>query len=289
MAETRSPKSSRIGQIPLLVKVSFGFVVLFVLFALLTPFLTGVDPRATDLMGRLKPPSFTEGGLPQYPLGTDARGRDLLTRLAVGAQITLLVAIIGTVIGAVFGSALGLLAAARRGGPEAVIVTAIDVQASLPIIIVALFVLAMFDNSFVLFLLLVGFNGWEAYARLVRAATLSAKEQGYVTAQRVLGASGLRVYLRHILPNVFNVIMVQFTINLPQTVLLETALSFLGLGIQPPMTSLGQIMNEGRDRLLTGWWLTLLPGALIFLLALSVSLIGDWMRDRLDPTLHNRT
>lgn len=275
------------GGIPLVVKFSMGILVLFVLFALFGTSLTPYGFRETALMHRLEAPGLFGSGS-DYLLGTDARGRDLVARLAVGAQVTLLVAVVGTLIGAVFGSLLGLIAAARRGYTEAAIMTGVDVQLSLPIIIVALFVLAMFDSSFVLLLLLIGFTGWEAYARLVRAATLSAKQQGYVTAQRVLGASAARIYLRHILPNVFNVILVQFTVNLPLTILLETALSFLGLGVQPPMTSLGQIMSEGRDRLLNAWWLTVLPGTLIFLLALSISLVGDWLRDRLDPTLRGQ-
>lgn len=282
MADASAP--ARNARIPLPTRLAIGFIALFVLFALFGPMLAGYDYRSTDLMARLEPPAFA-GGSAEHVLGTDGRGRDLLARLATGARISLLVAVVGTLIGAVFGSILGLVAAARRGWADAVVVTAIDVQASLPIIIVALFVLAMFNSSFLLLLLLIGFTGWESYARLVRGATLSAKEHGYITAQRVLGASALRIYLHHILPNVFNIILVQFTINLPLTVLLETALSFLGLGVQAPMTSLGQIMSEGRDRLLTAWWLTVLPGILIFLLALSVSLVGDWMRDRLDPTL----
>lgn len=275
------------ARIPLVVKLSMLFLVLFVLFALFGPWLTPHGYRETALMHRLEAPGLFGSGS-DYLLGTDARGRDLVARLAVGAQITLLVAIVGTLIGAVFGTLAGLIAAGRRGYTEATIMTAVDVQLSLPIIVVALFVLAMFDSSFTLLLLLIGFTGWEAYARLVRAATLSAKGQGYVTAQRVLGASAARIYLRHILPNVFNVILVQFTVNLPLTILLETALSFLGLGVQPPMTSLGQIMSEGRDRLLNAWWLTMLPGTLIFLLALSISLVGDWLRDRLDPTLRGQ-
>jgi len=269
---------------PPTVRVAIGFVALFVLFALFGELLTPHGFRDTSLLARLKPPAAL-GGDPAYLLGTDQKGRDLLARLAVGAQISLIVAIVGTLLGAVVGSLLGILAAARRGWTEAAIMAAVDVQASLPIIIVALFVLAVFDNSFALFLLLVGLAGWEVYARLMRGATLSAKEHGYALAIRALGASAPRVYLRHILPNVFNVALVQFTVNLPLTILLETALSFLGLGVQPPLTSLGQIMSEGRDRLLTAWWLTMIPGAVIFLLALSISLIGDWLRDRLDPTL----
>ena len=273
---------SDVNTIPLNVKLALVFIALFVLFAIFGHLLTPHGFRETSLFARLKPP-----GTESYPLGTDARGRDLLARLVTGAQITLVVAIVGTVIGAVLGSLLGILAAASRGKTEAIIVAAVDVQASLPIIIVALFMLAMFDTSFVLFLLLVGLNGWEVYARLMRGATLQAKEFGYVIAVRALGASPMRIYLRHILPNILNIALVQFTVNLPLTVLLETALSFLGLGVQPPLTSLGQIMSEGRDRLMTAWWLTLLPGAIIFCLALSVSMIGDWLRDQLDPTLRN--
>lgn len=270
--------------LPWIVRAALGFVALFVAFALFGELLSQHDYREASLFKRLQPPAFL-GGPSEYLLGTDQKGRDLLARLAVGAQITLIVAIVGTIIGAVIGSLLGLIAAARRGVVDNVIMAAVDVQASLPIIVVALFVLAMFDNSFMLFLLLVGMTGWEVYARLIRGATLSAKEHGYVLAIRALGASPTRLYLRHILPNVLNVVLVQFTINLPLTVLLETALSFLGLGVQPPLTSLGQIMSEGRDRLLTAWWLTMIPGVAIFLLALSISMIGDWLRDRLDPTL----
>ena len=276
------------SSMPLAVKFSFAFIACFVLIALFGELLSPHGYRDTSLFHRLLPPSFA-GGDSQYLLGTDAKGRDLLVRLSIGARITLIVAIVGTLIGAVLGSLLGILAAARRGVVETVIVAAIDVQASLPIIVVALFVLAMFDNSFTLFLLLIGLTGWEVYGRLMRGATLSAKEHGYVIAVRALGASPLRIYLGHILPNIVNVALVQFTINLPLTVLLETALSFLGLGVQPPLTSLGQIMNEGRDRLLTAWWLTAFPGATIFLLALSISLVGDWLRDILDPTLRSES
>ena len=278
----------RRGSIPIPVRLSLGFVAFFILVAVLGPELTPHGYRDTSLFERLKPPAFL-GGPESYLLGTDAKGRDLLARLAIGARITLVVAIVGTLIGAVFGSLLGILAAARRGTVEAVIVAAVDIQASLPIIVVALFVLAMFDNSFTLFLLLIGLTGWEVYARLMRGATLSAKEHGYVIAVRALGASPVRIYLRHILPNIVNIALVQFTVNLPLTVLLETALSFLGLGVQPPLTSLGQIMSEGRDRLLTAWWLTVFPGGTIFLLALSISLVGDWLRDVLDPTLRTES
>jgi len=272
------------GDMPWAVRIALFYVLMFVLFALFGDVLTEHTFREASLLKRLKPPLFL-GGEDSFLLGTDEKGRDLLARLVVGSRITLIIAIVGTFIGAIVGSLLGLLAAARRGATETVIMAAVDVQASLPIIIVALFVLAVFDNSFTLFLLLIGLTGWEVYARLTRGAALSAQEHGYAIAIRALGASSTRIYLRHILPNVLNVVLVQLTINLPLTVLLETALSFLGLGVQPPLTSLGQIMSEGRDRLLTAWWLTMMPGTIIFFLALSISLAGDWLRDRLDPTL----
>ncbi|WP_197434040.1 ABC transporter permease [Agrobacterium vitis] len=281
----------RIGAIwsamPWAVRISAIFTGLFVLFALFGPLLSHFDFRQTSLLERLKPPSFL-GGDPKHLLGTDDRGRDLVARLAMGSQVTLLVAVTGTLIGAVLGSFLGLVAGGRRGRLESIIMMAVDVQASIPIIIIALFVLAIFKSSLTLLIIMIGFGGWETYARLVRAATLSVRERGYITAERVMGASTARIYLRHILPNIFNVILVQFTINLPLTVLLETGLSFLGLGVQPPMTSLGEIMSNGRDRLTTAWWLTMFPGGIIVCLALSVSIMGDWLRDQLDPTLRNR-
>lgn len=265
---------------PRTVMVAIGFVGLFVLFALFGEFLSPHSFRDTSLLARLKPPAFL-GGHPDYLLGTDQKGRDLLARLAVGAQISLIVAIVGTLLGAVIGSLLGILAAARRGWVEAVIMAAVDVQASLPIIIVALFVLAMFDNSFFLFLLLIGLSGWEVYARLMRGATLSAKEHGYALAIRALGASQFRVYLGHILPNVFNVALVQFTVNLPLTILLETALSFLGLGVQPPSADWGVMVKENLQGLLFGSAAALMPACAVASLTVSINLVADWFLRRM--------
>ncbi len=161
----------------------------------------------------------------------------------------------------------------------------VDAQASLPFIILALAVLAFFGNSFWLFVLIMGINGWENYARLSRGMVLSANTHGYVVAVRSLGARPKRIYARHVLPNIASALIVQFTLNFPSTILLETSLSFLGLGIQPPLTSLGLMLGTGRDYLLFAWWLSVFPGILIFITTLSVSLLGDWLRDRLDPTL----
>ena len=259
--------------------------ILFVSIAgnLFTPF----SPTQQNLLARLRPPSFL-GGDPRFPLGTDRIGRDLVARLIAGLRISLLVAAMGTLIGAIVGIAVGFVAAHRRGWVEEVLMMIVDFQASLPFILIALTLLAFFGNSFTLFVILMGLFGWEAYARLTRGVVLSAASQPYAQAVRALGASPLRLYSRHVFPNVASALIVQLTLNFPQIVLLETSLSFLGLGIQPPQTSLGQILGEGREYLSSAWWIAVWPGILIFTVTLCMSIIGDWLRDWLDPTLQER-
>lgn len=240
------------------------------------------------LLSRLKPPAFL-GGAAEFPLGTDRIGRDMVARLVAGLQMSLSVALAGTLIGAIFGTLIGFLAAHFRGLVEEVLMMLVDFQASLPFILIALTLLAFFGNSMVLFVILMGMFGWETYARLARGVVLSARSQPYARAVEALGAGPGRLYLRHILPNVASALIVQVTLTFPQIILLETSLSFLGLGIQPPNTSLGQILGDGRDYLSTAWWISVWPGALIFLITLSMSLLGDALRDRLDPMLKART
>lgn len=243
------------------------------------------DYAAMDLRARLQPPVFMAGGSWAHPLGTDDLGRDVLSRLFHSIRISLLVALLGTVIGAVLGTAVGLLAARCRGWVDDVVMAFIDFQAALPFLILALAAIAFLGNSFVLFVAVMGIYGWERYARIVRGLTFAAQAQGYAVALRTMGASSWRIYLAHILPNVASAIIVNMTLNFPETVLLETSLSFLGLGIQPPMTSLGNMVGFGRDYLLTAWWIAICPSAVIFLTTLAFSLLGDRLRDRLDPTL----
>ncbi len=241
-----------------------------------------------DLLNRLKPPGFL-GGPEQYLLGTDRIGRDLVARLVAGLRMSLLVALAGTLIGAVVGTLIGFIAAHFRGYVEEGLMMLVDFQASLPFILIALTLLAFFGNSLVLFIILMGLFGWETYARLARGVVLSASSQPYAKAVTALGAHPLRLYLRHILPNVASALIVQITLTFPQIILLETSLSFLGLGIQSPNTSLGQILGDGRDYLSTAWWISVWPGLLIFVITLSMSILGDGLRDRLDPMLKTRT
>jgi len=239
---------------------------------------------ASSLLDRNKPPVFV-GGDWEHPLGTDRLGRDMLARLVVGARISIGLAFLGTVIGLLLGTTLGLLAARGNRIVDGAVLALVDLQAAIPFTIIALATLAIFGSSLALFIAILGVYGWESYARLVRNSALSAHRLPFVDAARVIGVTPMTIDRRHILPTVMNVIIVQATLNFPQTILLETGLSFLGLGIQPPLTSLGQLLGEGRDSLSRAWWIAVMPGSLIFVTTLSISLLGDAIRDWLDPSL----
>lgn len=272
---------------PPLVLICLAFITLILATALFADLIAPQHYTTQSLVDRLKPPSFL-GGPAQFLLGTDELGRDVLSRLIYGIRVSVVVAILGTVIGAVIGTFLGFVAAHSRGLVEETIMMMVDVQASVPFLIIALAILAFFGNSLTLFIIIMGINGWENYARLTRGMVLSTSTHGYAVAVRTLGAKPLRIYGRHILPNIASVLIVQFTLNFPSTILLETSLSFLGLGIQPPLTSLGQMLGAGRNHLILAWWIAVVPGVTIFLTTLSISIVGDWLRDRLDPTLRGR-
>jgi peptide/nickel transport system permease protein len=272
---------------PLLVLLAGAFIVLVLIVSIAADYLAPYHYTTQDLANRLASPALL-GGLAQYPLGTDELGRDLLSRLIYATRFSVIVAVLGTSIGAVLGTFLGFVAAHFRGWVDEVLMMLVDAQASLPFMLLALAVLAFFGNSLVLFIVVLGINGWENYARLTRGMVLAARTQGYAVAVHALGAGPVRIYSRHILPNILSVLIVQFTLNFPATILLETSMSFLGLGIQPPLTSLGQMLGAGRSHLLLAWWIAVLPGLVIFLTTLSISIFGDWLRDRLDPTLRNR-
>jgi len=278
------PTARRQRRVPWLI---LGYLAALLAFAALGHLLTPHAHDASNLLARNRPPLLF-GGDWDYPLGTDPLGRDILARLVLATRITLIIALVGTLIGALIGTFLGFVAAHRRGLAEEGIMLAVDLQASIPFIIIALAILAFFGNSFTLFLGLMGLYGWEQYARMSRGAVLAAQGQPYTLAARALGVGTFRLYRRHVLPNIAHVLIVQFTLNFPQTVLLETGLSFLGLGIQRPLTSLGHMLSEARDSLITAPWMAIIPGTLIFLTTFSLSLLGDWLRDRLDPRLRGR-
>ncbi len=270
---------------PPLVMIAGLWLLTMIAIAILATQLAPYDYAKMDLYSRLQPPIWLEGGKWNHLFGTDDLGRDVLSRLIFSIRMSLLVAFLGTIIGAVLGTAVGFVAAHFRGWVDDFVMMCIDFQASLPFMIIALAVLAFFGNSLFLFIALMGIYGWERYARITRGLALSASTHGYAVAVSTLGATPLRVYGRHILPNIASALIVNMTLNFPGTVLMETSLSFLGLGIQPPLTSLGNMLGFGRDYLTTAWWIAVLPGMTIFFATLAMSLLGDWVRDRLDPTL----
>ena len=269
---------------PPLVLFGLGWLALMVLAALLVEAISPFPYTALDLRNRLAPP-VGFGGTWLHPLGTDELGRDVLSRLLASIRISLVIAFGATLVGAVVGTTLGFLAAHFRGLVEHAVLALVDFSASIPFLILALAVLAFFGNSLALFVLLLGFHAWERYARIARGLAISGGAQGYAGAVRQLGASPWRVYARHILPNIASTLIVSMTLAFPEVILLESGLSFLGLGVQPPGTSLGNMVGYGREYLTRAPWILLAPACVIVLTTLSVSLIGDWLRDRLDPTL----
>ena len=274
---------------PLMVKLAMTWLIMILFIAVTARWIMPYDYQQTALLSRLLPPGATGMSGDFHLLGTDHLGRDLLSRLFSSIQLTMLVAVFGTLFGAVVGSCMGLVAARFRGWVDDIIMVLVDFQASMPFVIIALSVIAvMGTGNMLLFILLVGFQGWERYARISRGMTLSAVNHGYAASIRLLGAGTLRVYLKHILPNILAALVVQVSINFPETVILETSMSFLGVGIQPPNTSLGNLLSYGRDYLLNAWWIAGVPGCAIFFTTLSMSIVGDWLRDELDPTTQSR-
>jgi len=279
-----APPARRRARLPPLVILALAWLALMLLTALAADLVSPYPHTALDLQNRLTPP-IGLGGAWAHPLGTDELGRDVLSRLVASIRMSLLIAFGATVISAALGISLGFLAAHFRGLAEQAVMALVDFQAAMPFLILALAVLAFFGNALPLLICLLGLHGWERYARIARGLAVSADAQGYAAAARGLGASPWRVYGRHVLPNIASTLIVSMTLAFPEIILLESGLSFLGLGVQPPMTSLGNMVGYGREYLTRAPWILLAPSAVIVLTTLSVSLLGDWLRDRLDPTL----
>lgn len=266
---------------PVLVILSLIWIGLMVLTAISADLIRPYEITRMDLIARLAPM-----GTPGHLLGTDELGRDVLSRLIQSVRVSLVIAFGATIISAVFGTLLGFLAAQFRGWVEHLVMALADFQAALPFMIMSLAVLAFFGSSMPLLIGLMGFYGWERYARIARGLAISASAQGYAAAVVQLGATPRRVYLKHILPNVASTLIVSMTLTFPEIILMESGLSFLGLGVQPPQSSLGNMVGFGREYLTRAPWIMLAPSLVIVLTTLAISLLGDWLRDRLDPTIH---
>lgn len=275
----------KIKKVPFTVLISFVILFIIIIGTIFGKALAPTDFSKIDLYSILTPPSFIEGGTSAHLLGTDSLGRDVLSRLFYALQVSLLIATIGSVFSAVLGITLGMLAAHFRGLVEDIIMMLADVTWSMPYLILALAIIAIFGQNFFVLVLVIGIGGWETYARLTRGLILSVGQKDFVTALKTLGIPQFRIYLKHIFPNILNPLLIEFTVSFSFKILSESALSFIGLGVKPPMTSLGQMLGTGRDYLMLAPWISIIPGLLILIITLSLSTIGDWIRDVLDPTM----
>ncbi len=253
------------------------------------------DLASLQLMDSRLPPAWAEGGDRRYLLGTDDQGRDMLSALMYGARISLFVGLASVILSLVVGVGLGLLAGFAGGKVDAFIMRVCDVMLSFPSILIALLIdgvgRAMFPNAheslaFGVLIIAISLSGWVQYARTVRGSTLVERNKEYVQAARVIGVAPLRIMFKHVLPNVTGPVLVLATIQVAAAILTEATLSFLGVGVPPTSPSLGTLIRVGNDFLFSGeWWITIFPGIVLVMIALSVNLLGDWLRDALNPRL----
>ena len=272
-------------------------LIVLVLPAIFANWIAPHDPVVGSLSNRLLPPFWVEaegegifakpGGNMTHLLGTDKQGRDILSRIIYGARVSLTVAAISIFLAGLVGTTLGLMAGYFGGNLDHVVMRTVDICLSMPAILFALVLAVVLGPSFQTVTIVIVTIFWSRYARLVRGETLAIKSQDFVARSRVAGASSLRVIVRHIFPNVVNTIIVLATLEVGQVILLESTLSFLGAGLPRPTPAWGLMIANGRELLVTAWWVAAWPGVAILLSVMAMNLLGDWLRDRLDPKLRN--
>ena len=262
-------------------------IFVLVIPAVFAPWVAPHDPFNGSLSNRLIPPVWQEGGSWEYILGTDKLGRDNLSRIIYGARVSLTVSLIAIFVGGIIGTAVGLISGYFGGRVDSVLMRLVDISLSLPTILLALVLVAAIGPSFgtvitVLIVLL-----WARYARLVRGETLAIKELDFIARARVAGASHTRIMIRYIFPNVVNSLVVLATLQVGYVILLESSLSFLGAGLPRAEPAWGVMVADGRELIVSAWWVSMVPGLAIMLTVLALNLLGDWLRDHLDPKLRN--
>jgi peptide/nickel transport system permease protein len=253
------------------------------LVAFLAPAIAPHDPFAGELVLRLLPPIWMDGGNPSFLLGTDQLGRDTLSRIMYGARVSLTAGSLAVVIATVIGVSLGVLAGYRRGWLDRVVSMVVNVVVTFPFLLLALVVVGIVGPNFRNIIIVLGLTAWPVYARVLRNETLSLRERDYVLAARALGCTDGRIVTRHLLPNLVGPIVVLSSLEVAQMILAESFLGFLGLGVQPPEPSWGGMLGDARNYVLSRWWLAAFPGLAIWATALGINLLGDGLRDVLDP------
>ena len=259
-----------------------GIVALLGLVAVVAPVLAPHDPYAQDLGQRIVPPVFM-GGSWEHPLGTDHLGRDYLSRLIYGARVSMLIGLVAAFLSGAIGTTMGVLAGHYGGQGDSVVTFLINVRLAMPVVLVALAVVAVFGGSLTVIILVMGLLLWDRFAVVMRAATQQNCRRDYITSARAVGAPTVRILLGELLPNIANSLIVIVTLEMAHAILLEAALSFLGLGVQPPTASWGLMVSEGKTMMLFEPWLVMIPGAVLFVLVLAINLLGDGLQDVTTP------
>lgn len=266
--------------------VGLVLIVILLLVATLAPWIGLASPTRANLLARMQPPTWTGLFSPgAHPLGTDELGRDVLSRLIFGSRVTLMVSVIAVMLGGVVGVLCGIMAGYFRGWLDPVLMRLVDIQLALPLMLLALLIVAAFGPSVQNLVVVLALTSWIRYARIIRGQVLSLREQEFIQSAHAIGTSTWRIMWRHILPNVMTPALVVATLELARIIIMDAALSFLGLGIQPPDPSWGRMLADGRVYLSTAWWIVTFPGLAILFTVLSVNLLGDGLRDYFDPKL----
>jgi peptide/nickel transport system permease protein len=279
---------SRRRRLPLALVLATVPIAAAAVCALLAPQLAPHNPARGDLAARLRPPAWMAAGSAVHLLGTDQLGRDILSRIIYGARVSLLVGVVSSLIGGTIGLGLGMLGGYLRGRVDAVVAKLIDVQLAFPFLLFAITVIAVLGPSLRNLLIILALSGWVTYARVVRGQTLSLREAEFVQSARSLGCPAWWILGRHVLPNVVPYALVIMTTEIGRLIVLESTLSFLGLGVPPPTPSWGMALADGKEYLVSGWWLATFPGLAIMMVVLSMNVLGDGVRDLLEPRLRGR-
>ena len=275
-------KFRRFRRLPL---IPMFFLSLFVFAGITAPLISPHNPERGDIRARNVPPAWMEGGSTKYLLGTDHLGRDMLSRVIYGAQISLIVVVVTLGLGGVVGVVLGLVSGWYGGWVDELIMRVVDIKLAIPTILLALVLVLALGQSFLIIIVILAIAIWPRFCRNVRGEVLQLKTMDYVALAQVSGASTPRILFKHIFPGVVNTLIILSTLEVGIVILLESTLSFLGAGVPPPTPAWGSMVADGRDRLAIAWWISTMPGVAIMMVVMSMNLFGDWLRDKLDPRL----
>lgn len=265
--------------------VSVAIITLFVLVALLAPVLSPSDPYEQSLRLRFRPPVWEERGGWAHPLGTDRLGRDLLARIVWGSRVSLAVGALAVLLAGTIGAAVGLVAGYYGGRVDVTLMRVTDATLSFPVILLALILAVTVGPSFTNVVIAIAVILWARYARVIRGQVLALMTLDFIAQARIAGAGAWRIITRHLLPNTLNTLVVLMTLQVGYVIIVEASLSFLGAGIPPPTPAWGSMIAEGREFVTSAWWVSFFPGLAILLVVLAFNLLGDWLRDTLDPKL----